>query len=178
MSFFKSKKGFTLAELLVSLFILIIITGLSINSFNVWQRNESLRQGALEVLANLREAQAWALAGKPYNNEAPSGYGLVFYPNDNHYLIFADLDGDGLYASSTDGLIGEKYLPSQVAISQLVPLLNNSLTIDFTLPLARIKVNGDTTAAEAKVYLKQLLTGEIKYLTIKRITGQISLDNY
>lgn len=98
--------GYSLVESLVTLFIVAVITTLSLANYKTGQNSAKLRQTTAEIVDTLRDAQQHALSATCPAPCAikPSGYVVYYDEEDIHYYIFADQDADGLF----DGGDGEK----------------------------------------------------------------------
>jgi prepilin-type N-terminal cleavage/methylation domain-containing protein len=60
----KMKKGFTLVELLLSIAIILGISGIGVVSYVKYNERETLRQAALVLKSDLRNAQSKAISGE------------------------------------------------------------------------------------------------------------------
>ena len=91
----KSARGFTLNELLVSMAILGILSGLLIANFSRGRLSDDLRISSQSLASNLRRVQNLAQIGQSLVTGVvpPGGYGIAFewLPNQNTYSIFADI---------------------------------------------------------------------------------------
>lgn len=174
----KNNKGFSTAELLVAISILAIITSFSIINFNVWKRNEDLRQSARELGNNIRGAQTKSLSGEMFKGDSPSGYGIYFSnANSSSYILFADLVNDLTYKESDGELIDIYNLIGDVSISDLIPIsADGKLTIIFKSPNAKIYINQNILNDSAQIELTHNVTNNKKTVEIRRITGRINIE--
>lgn len=60
----KSKKGFSLIELMMAIAMISIMTAVTLASMNTQREKKAVESAAREVAATLREAQNYALTGK------------------------------------------------------------------------------------------------------------------
>ncbi len=101
MKIFKNNKkpGFTLTELLVSLFIIALMTGIFLTNYRQGERQSDLILTGQLLVSDIRFAQANALGLVMYDDSIPDGgWGVYFNKNDeNKYIIFADIDNNKLY---------------------------------------------------------------------------------
>ena len=67
------KKGFTIIEVIISIFIIAILVAISITSFFALRQNSDLKNSAQEVANVLRLAQSKTLA-----SESSGRYGVYF----------------------------------------------------------------------------------------------------
>jgi prepilin-type N-terminal cleavage/methylation domain-containing protein len=113
----KKNQGYTLIELIVSISILTMITGLFLADYKSSNQKAMLNTAADQLASDIRLMQSYALgAKKTGSGTVPAGGWCinVFSPKDR-YILFADNNGNGDY----DGA-GEKYkeiiLPVQLEI--------------------------------------------------------------
>lgn len=100
----KNKKGFSLAEVLVSISIMGLISLVVIFNYSSFNDRVSLSSAQQEVAVAVREAQTYGLSVK----EADIGsggfnfaYGIHFDPSKpKGYLVFVDRDGSNTYDDS------------------------------------------------------------------------------
>ncbi|MFH1661812.1 MAG: prepilin-type N-terminal cleavage/methylation domain-containing protein [Candidatus Falkowbacteria bacterium] len=91
--FKESRSGFTLVELLTSIFIIALISGVFMANYHVTNEKNKLDLAAQELASNIRLAQNYALGSKEFNGSIPvGGWGVEISYNDVIYKIFADLD--------------------------------------------------------------------------------------
>ena len=83
-------RGFSLLELLVVVSILVLVIGLSISSFNSFNRRERLKQASLNLKAAIRFAQTRAIsADKPASCVASNAsfVGMAINFTNNSYTV-------------------------------------------------------------------------------------------
>lgn len=86
--------GFTLIELLVTISLMAIINGLILASVPGINKRIGLKRTTGEIAMLVRQAQAYALGIKQFNNDFP-GYGVHFDKRvaaNKSIILFADLD--------------------------------------------------------------------------------------
>lgn len=154
----KSKKAFTIVEVLVSIFIFIIITSFVIANYKKGENSNAFRLSAFDVEDAIKATQNMAFTGKKINNMIPSNaYGINFYSVNNSYTFFGDRnDGciDLFNRNDTSficnngdvpDIISEvNFLPKDIYIYSLCgyPSGNNidNLNIFFYAPKANMKI--------------------------------------
>lgn len=90
------EKGFMLAEMLVVLFVILILTGLIVANYRAGQRQLALERAANKLAQDIRRVQEMAMSAQEVNGEIPlRGYGI--YLKDvpppqihNSYILFAN----------------------------------------------------------------------------------------
>lgn len=72
-------RGFTLIEIIVSVAILLLLSGVFIANYNGFSNSQTVRQSALDLMANLQAARTSASAGvKPSGCDTLVGYTVNF----------------------------------------------------------------------------------------------------
>lgn len=189
----KTNAGFTLTELLVSIFIFTIISAVAL--FNNAQFNSSivLSNLAYEVALSIRQAQSYGISVRlPSGYTAfESGYGVHFAGNTGTYSLFEDKDpipGNGILNSnkSYDGAsedIRIFNITKGNKISKLCVTNNTSTNcyseIDIVFlrpnPDAIIRRTGITTNYQSAYVCVSSPTGTHRKIFISN-TGQISVS--
>jgi len=96
----KSGAGFTIVELMVSIFIIIFISGIFLGGYQSSGRKARLKMTAQNLSSDIRKAQGFALGLKEFSDigKTPSGGWGVYMSSvdglNNYYDIYAD-HGDG-----------------------------------------------------------------------------------
>ncbi len=107
----KSNKGFTLVEILVVIFIIILMSGMIFANYRQSGQQFALQRSANKLAQDIRRAQQMAMSAKEYRGEVPvGGYGIYFWPNpnppppnDRKYILFGNRDIDNhTYNSGSD----------------------------------------------------------------------------
>ncbi|MFH1427723.1 MAG: prepilin-type N-terminal cleavage/methylation domain-containing protein [Patescibacteria group bacterium] len=90
--------GFTLLELLVSVSILGMITGISLMNYRGSTKSTALQLESHKIVGDLRKAQTMALGAIEFSGSVPlGGWGVSFTSGASEYYVFADIDNDGVY---------------------------------------------------------------------------------
>jgi len=129
----KSCAGFTLIELIVSISIIAMMSGLFLTNYHSTNKTSELRMTAQKLASDLRLAQNYSLGSKEYGGNMPAGgWGVHLdrVASPNSYIIFADSDGNKQYDSGEGdadkgGLVVA--LPAGVSVKEI----NVSSPIDF-----------------------------------------------
>ncbi|MFH1207286.1 MAG: prepilin-type N-terminal cleavage/methylation domain-containing protein [Patescibacteria group bacterium] len=130
IGFLRHQKGFTIAELLVVMAIIGLMTTLVLVNFQAGRRSTELRSAATKLLQDIRLAQSYTIAGNSIsycqggstaneygsclvatpncgtpgeckNTTPTNGYGIYIGSQDN-YQIFGDTEPDGILNTSVD----------------------------------------------------------------------------
>ncbi|MCP6718329.1 MAG: prepilin-type N-terminal cleavage/methylation domain-containing protein [Patescibacteria group bacterium] len=150
--------GFTLAELLIVITIILLFFPMVISNYNTSEKQFSLYRSAHNLAQDLRDTQEMAMTGQltplSFDQSFPrGGYGLYFKDLKNSYILFADCDGDneydseGIAATCTDATVEDPYpeklqdlsLEPGVLISNIIP--QSPLVITFLPPTPLITIN-------------------------------------
>jgi prepilin-type N-terminal cleavage/methylation domain-containing protein len=98
--FLEAKPAFSLIELLVSISIIVIITGLFFASYRTANKQAELSRSVSDLSSSYRKALNQTLGLSEYNGVVPNGgWGVhINLANDNtNYHVFADRDSNGQF---------------------------------------------------------------------------------
>lgn len=177
IKFRTNRSGFTLLELIISLGITLVITGIVIANFQQADRNFALRQATLQLESNLRRMKLLSLAGSQTQGSVPlGGYGLWFSQAEpQRYILFADFDGNREYdlgEELSDGLV---QLPMAVTIKNLSPAAR--LTLVFSQPQAKIFLNQHEREVNfVAITLEHAQTHSFKVVVLNTLSGQVNIQ--
>lgn len=116
----ENSRAFTLIELLVVIFIIALFSSLVLFNKNKSQANLALERTAFQISQDIRRTEEMAIAAQFFNGSYPAGgYGIRFAENENQYLIFADINQDGIYSEGE--LVESIVLENFVRVTELVP---------------------------------------------------------
>jgi prepilin-type N-terminal cleavage/methylation domain-containing protein len=173
--------GFTLLELVISLFIITLMISAFLANYNGGRSSSNLSLAAQQMVSDIRSAQNKALGTASYSGTPPvGGWGVhLDTTNKNSYIIFADVNGDKKYNNSPDEALisggGQTInFPSDVQIDSFSSnktgyLSPTSLDLIFLPPdpITTINLNsGSATSSVAQVILKQTGTNAKSVSTI------------
>jgi prepilin-type N-terminal cleavage/methylation domain-containing protein len=113
-----NKKGFTMAEVLVTISILAIMAAISIPTFISWLPTHRLQTSARQIYDDLNLAKMEAVRRN-------TDVCITFNNVNNNYKVFVDTNGDGL---QNDG--ASTILKNNVTLENGVTI-SNSITIGF-----------------------------------------------
>lgn len=131
----KSGKGYTLIELMIVTFIIVVVTTIPLFNYREGSKELALARSAFAVAQGVRKAEELAISAKEFQGQVPAGYGIYFnsstYPSN--YIIFADVNGDKEYSGFYE-LVENAELENGIKIGALNPQFNQSLSIVFISP--------------------------------------------
>ena len=148
-----NNSGFTLLELLASIFIIATMSGLFIVNYHNTNKRSELGAVKQKLASDIRLAQNYSLGSKTYDglNTPKGGWGVHFKKNaPSEYIIFADKNNNRAY--NINEAMETKTLPAGVFIDNLSP--GNTVDIIFFPPDPVIYVNGDINT-NALITLKE-----------------------
>jgi prepilin-type N-terminal cleavage/methylation domain-containing protein len=201
----KIASGFTLIEMLISLGIFGVITGMVMANFRVGSQGDELRASSLLVAGVIRRAQTAALTGETARfcrdesgndgqvcssddicgagtcvSDAPrGGYGVHFETSETGKRLmigFVDTNGNGVY-DVTERVRSDNISANiYVNVIGLAPAVDSALDILFVPPRPQVKFNNTTSEPIATITLQHRYTNQTKIVTVNSISGQISAD--
>jgi len=163
--------GFTLVELLFSIFIIALISAVFMVNYHNTNKRSELKMAAQKLASDIRLAQNYSLGSKTYDGATtPSGgWGVHFSLADStHYIIFADKDApNGNQVYNSGEAIETKNLPAGVTISSLevagAPV--NSVDIVFFPPDPTTYVN-TSIFTSAQINLRENINNSTTAVTV------------
>ncbi|KKU12654.1 MAG: hypothetical protein UX17_C0042G0005 [Parcubacteria group bacterium GW2011_GWC2_45_7] len=199
----KNLGGFTLAEVLVAMFIFTVITTAVVVNYRVGDRNTELRLAAEEVASFIRNAQIMAQAGRTIklcvsggvqdrvcegavgvcsggttcSDQTPrGGYGIFLQAASTPPIFFANSinPDERSYNEGENVPTIRLQLPSKISIASINPSL--PLTIVFAPPRPRTWINNNSDIVEARIILQHADTGATRTVIIKSVSGRIEVN--
>lgn len=123
MLFFnKNKVGFTLIEITVSLFIIVLLVSLTIANYNTGYSGANLVGAQESLFQNIKLAQSYALSYRSYDDILPKNWGVYLEASSSYAYLFADLNENNVYDNGeADAFLGgrEIYLSIDTELSYL-----------------------------------------------------------
>jgi len=185
----KKNKGFTLVELMVTIGIFVLMTGLLLAKYTNFNQGIILTNLAYDVALSIRSAQSYGLNVKSaptesinFSDEFKSAYGVNFTKDTSSFYSFVDKDRNGelhgadTIISTTNIKRGSKVSDLCVSNSESNCDTVTSLDISFERPnpVAKIYSGGDKYNY-AKITLSS--SDGSKKTVIIRSTGQIAVES-
>jgi len=105
----RTQKGFSLVELMITVAIVVLVTGAVLVRDSGFNETTLLRSQALEMSLDIRTTQQYGVTIRA-DNPGRSGYGMYFDPqgSPNEYILFFDADDNGLYDIGEE--LGQRYV--------------------------------------------------------------------
>ena len=174
----KYNAGFTVVELLASIFIISLISGLFLVNYRVGDQQAKLINAAQKLASDIKLAQSYTLGLREFEGNFPNdGWGVRLEAGNSDYIIFADTDVD-----EYDYDIGEEYitidLPENITIDSITDSMGGSISpldIVFTPPDPITYINGASNAF-ADIVLKDSQTSLTKTITVNFL-GMVDVVN-
>ena len=171
----RTRLGFTLSELLVSISIFALITTAVVANFRAGERADELRLAAEQFASALRELETAAQTGS-----APrGGYGIHINTTATPVVqFFSDGIGgtaDKMYNDGEELERSRFAFPLSVHVQSVFP---GTATLDvlFEPPTPTIWINGRQDDFEARIILHHDKTGQERVVVIKRLSGRIEVE--
>lgn len=187
----QNKGGFTLLELLVSIGIFTLLATLIFVNFRFGNDVQNFEQAPKELAESLRSVQNMALSGvtAPTNDADPRSvapaYGIYFeYPAGTEYILFADNNGDSVYAPSDDTLLQTMPLKTDISLNSCdrpaaqacQAELECTCNIVFSTDDGSVTVNEQTASeVDAEILLKSGATEGESRVVVKTKTGVVEV---
>lgn len=115
-----SKRGFSIVELLITVSIVMLITGIALSRYSSFNNSILLQSQAFEIGFDIRQAQQSALSVQATGGAARNGFGIYFdITNPNTYILFFDTNDNYRYDSGTDNELSEFYIDTRFVITDI-----------------------------------------------------------
>lgn len=188
----KNYSGVTLAELMVTISIIALISAMAIFSLNSARTSGKIESAQRELSSEMGLAKTYALQGKIQGSSTPCGYGIRFENNGTNYFIFynpvslmggktceeANTDSNTSYRTyqTGSGTLNSKTLSGGAKLSgSSYPLPAGELQnaeIYFTVPHGKVFRNGSALGSSVSL---TLTSGSISRAVNVSGTGLITI---
>ncbi|MFH1192052.1 MAG: prepilin-type N-terminal cleavage/methylation domain-containing protein [bacterium] len=173
-----NQNGFSLIEMLVSVFILTIITTLSITNYRAGEKKNLLNLESNVLLSNIRKMQNMVLNGSKFDgHEMPfGGYGIHF--ESTGYTIFSDDNSNKKYDA---GEAASAVVLQKISLAET----GNNKNLIFFPPKGQVCVNQDLcpicdcdikNGGQYSIILTYDETGDAKTVTLNQISGRAEIE--
>lgn len=178
----KIRRGFTIVELMVSVAIIGVISGLFLTNYHRYKTTSEIDQAVQGLASFLRGLQNNTLSLKEYSG-APTGWGAYFTRGNNRIQYFADLNANGWIDAGENSSLREYVLPYGVRYTNMslngasCPSCNN-VTCSFIPPDPEVRIcRNNATQCDGNKVINLELTdrdGRIKNIIINK-TGLVDI---
>jgi len=133
--------GFTLVEVLVSMFIIVLMSGIIFANYRQSGQQFALQRSASKLAQDIRRVQQMAMGAKEFGGSIPpGGYGIYFdISAPTQYILFADTNSDYQYSGAGERIEDPIEFEKGAEIQSLNP--SSPLNITFTPPDPKVRVN-------------------------------------
>lgn len=178
-----TSKGFSLVELLVTISILTIVSGVVLFNHARFNNNVLIENLAYEISLTIRQAQSFGWQVEETGGSFGEGYGAHFDLSSNEFLIFADIypaTPNRIYDAGYDEIVDRFRMTNNNEINELCfESTCDASTLDISFirpnPNAFIRENGggtDRETAEIRVISPK---GLVKKIMVNKV-GQIAVQ--
>ncbi len=169
---FYNQRGFTIIELLVTIFIITLLSSLVFSNYHSGQRKYAFAQSVQQLVSDLRQAQNMAMSGVDISDY--HGYGIHAEDNDNLYILFADEDGDSVYKSQNDTIIKTINLPNLIKINSVSP--SSNLDIFFKSPNPDTYINNNPGIGQTGTIVLEIENTSVNKTIFVTTAGLIQIN--
>lgn len=179
-------RGYTLIDLIVTIFIVSVVSTLVMFNYRTGQNQAKLRQGVATITEAIREAQGYALGGAVVAALPPGGYGfhLSGVATPVVYQVFPDNNSNNVYDTVEDTplLVPSGSLTPDIHITIETFYANGSscgsspeLNVVFSPPLPSTSIsNGSTSCGDSSTACITVSVADIqRQLKVNAISGLI-----
>jgi len=193
ISFKQKNKGFTLIEMLISVGIFTVMSGIILANYPEFRSRSALDNLTAQIAIVFREAQVYGISVREEGAaNFSTGYGVhvdITGENKKQLIIFADRNNDTIFDKNRDSVletfnltggetISELCAPSCVGGTGIRPMYPNSLTAVFVRPNpdAYFAINEIRNPSMSSISLKvSNRSGSYSRYVEVYTTGQISV---
>jgi uncharacterized protein (TIGR02145 family) len=119
----KKLEAVTLIELVISLFVIIVVSSLFVMNYNASFSGSNMIGSQISLYQSLKTAQMNSLSSKAYGSDFPIYWGVYLEEGGELFKLFADIDGDGEFdEGEADPILGGRdvSLSNDVKISNIL----------------------------------------------------------
>ena len=177
-------KAFSLAELLIVIAIIGIMSVVGFVSLSANKTHANLTTAQREVASAIKLAQSYALQGKAQGGSTPCGYGFRF-TNPTNYEVFYNTPASGTTCDQDNAVVAYLHFKTSAPVSQTAETgsLKNNVTLTgiadyaetevyFTVPFGRI-YDGAGAALSVDKILTLSATGGDRTITVQKGGGVV-----
>ncbi|MFA4942853.1 MAG: type II secretion system protein [Patescibacteria group bacterium] len=101
------KSGFTLIELIIAVSIIALIVSVFLANYPGSEPQSQLINATSALMRDLRLAQTKDATNINYGSSPVSGWGISLADDKLSYYLFADVNGDSVYNTSTESIVSK-----------------------------------------------------------------------
>ncbi|MEK7568802.1 MAG: type II secretion system protein [Patescibacteria group bacterium] len=145
----RASRGFTVIELLVTMAIFSVLTGVVLARYRDYTTNASFTNASEDIILALRQAQVYGAGGKQNDAACAGGkymchYGVSFVEGDSFFTMFVDRN-DNMVFDAGDTVLEKAYFESPITIADVSCdgsfCTSNNLGIVFIRPYTDAWIN-------------------------------------
>ncbi len=179
----RAHRGFTLAEMVVVIGVIAIVSGVVLANNNRFGGQVLLQNLAYDIALSIRQSQVYGIAVQRFNNEYASAYGMHFsISSPDIYLLFADVTTvNGIYDGSSERVqsttIANRYSITALRINGCSGNVVSNLDIVFKRPDPDAYISAPPLSGlqEAACITVSSPRGESKNIIVE-VNGQIAVQ--
>jgi prepilin-type N-terminal cleavage/methylation domain-containing protein len=145
----RASPGFTIPELLVSVFIITLMTAITLPNWHAGETTLALDRAAHKLSQDIRKATELAQRAQFFQCATGniSGYGVyISTGTPSSYILYVECNGNQEYNSGVDAKFQEVTLESKMQITSATP---DPFSVFFVPPVPTITIQpGDLTEAQ------------------------------
>lgn len=147
----KNESGFTIMELMVTVFILAMVYGLVVVNFNLWRGPQFVKLGGAELATNIYKARSYSLSARNIEGNPARLYIVQLKTTDGENSTYSlsgvasDDSGNNLFYPNLESF----HFPGTAYVGDLsytpldgAPQSTDCLQIAFVLPFGKTYVDG------------------------------------
>jgi len=164
-----AKPGFTLFELLVSIFLIATISTLFFANYHSTNKRTDVIAAANNLASAYRLAQSNSLGLVKYNGSVPAGgWGVHTVASSSNYIVFADVNDNSAYdvgeaLEAKGGRIIN--LPASVSLSNIS--IGTTADVSFLPPNPETRIyNGVATSTSVQIDVYETINGSTKSVLV------------
>ena len=153
---FKTQRGVTLVELLITILIISIIVSISFLGYREFEHRLTLQRVVYKIVADIEKTREMAMSAQEFEGTGSipeGGYGVYFdISTPDEFILFADLDlgvGPNKVYSGILEQVEKIYLDSTVEISALSP--SGPINVVFLSPSPNVFLVGGSSVNQVEI---------------------------
>lgn len=177
-----SEAGFSLVELMVTVGIIVLVTGIIMTKYSSFNGVVLLKSQAYELALDIREAQVLGVNAGGNDTDSRGAFGIYLDKNTSTYLLFQDVSGatEFKYDESATESVGEAYtIDKRFQITDICAGINcfNEASVSFKRPDFDAKIYAEGFLRnELRISLGSLDGSLLRYTVVVYPSGQITVE--